>query len=86
VTRLEAALAMLAEAIRAEVAVQAAAQQGAPDRLLSVDEAAEHLGISRSLAYQLIAKGQLHTLKVGRRRLIPSSAVDAYINGQQAQP
>ena len=51
----------------------------APDRLLSVDEAARALGIGRSVLYGLIASGRVRSVKVGRRRLIPSSAVAGYI-------
>lgn len=73
--RLALALAELVDALRAEVAPVA----NEPDRLLSVDEAAEVLGLGRSLVYSEIAAGRLHTIKVGRRRLVPAGAVAAYI-------
>jgi len=42
------------------------------DRLvLTVDEAAYLLNISRSLAYELIARGELPALRLGRRIVIP---------------
>lgn len=45
------------------------------DRLtLTVDEAAELLGISRSLAYELVRIGELPSLRLGRRILIPRRA------------
>jgi len=44
---------------------------------LSVDEAAALLGISRSLAYDLCARGDLPSLRLGRRILIPRRALDA---------
>jgi excisionase family DNA binding protein len=48
----------------------------APDRLLSVGEAGALLGLrSRSTVAGLIASGQLRSIRLGRRRLIPSSAV-----------
>jgi excisionase family DNA binding protein len=74
--RLDAALRELADAIRAEVA---AAGVPAPDRLLGIDEAAAMLGLGRSRVYGLIAGGELGSLKVGRRRLIPSSAIREFI-------
>ena len=77
-TRLEAALAELAAAIREEVESSAQAAD-TPDRLLSVDAAADALGIRRSLAYQLIGSGAIRSVKVGRRRLVPASAVATYI-------
>jgi excisionase family DNA binding protein len=43
---------------------------------LSVTEAAEALGISRSYAYELIHAGTLPHLRLGRRIVIPISALD----------
>ena len=76
--RLEAALHELAEALRDEVRAESA-PAGAPDRLLSVDEAAALLGIGRSMMYNLVAAQRIRSLKVGRRRLIPSGAIADYI-------
>ncbi len=76
--RLDAALAELAAAIRAELAE--ARPAAGPDRLLSVDEAAAQLGIGRSALYSgPIARGELRTLVVGRRRLVSSSALQDFI-------
>jgi excisionase family DNA binding protein len=41
-----------------------------------VEEAAEALRVSRSVIYELIRSGQLRTVKVGRRRLVPVTALD----------
>lgn len=76
--RLAAALVELVEAIRAEVAAVSAAP--VPDRLLSIEEAADVLGLGRTATYAEIAGGRLRTLKIGRRRLVPSSALAAYTN------
>lgn len=76
--RLEAALAELAAAIREEVAA-AALPPAAPERLLDIDEAAEMLGIGRTKVYGELDAERLRSLKVGRRRLIPSSAIAEYI-------
>jgi excisionase family DNA binding protein len=78
-SRLEAALAELAEAIRAEVRAEAAPFPSAPDPLLSVADAARLLGIGRSRLYDEIGRGDLRTIKVGRRRLIPTSSVEKFI-------
>jgi excisionase family DNA binding protein len=72
------ALALLAEALRAEVRAEVERQAGKPPRLLSVDEAAEALGVGRTAVYSEISAGRLRTIKVGRRRLVPSSSVDAF--------
>jgi excisionase family DNA binding protein len=42
---------------------------------VSVEEAAEILGISRALAYSLVARQELPSLKLGRRVLVPRSAL-----------
>jgi excisionase family DNA binding protein len=40
-----------------------------------VDEAAAALRLSRSSVYELIRSGQLRTVKQGRRRLVPVTAL-----------
>ena len=49
-----------------------------PDRLLSVGEAGGLMGLGRSRVYNEIASGRLATLKVGRRRLVPLSSIQAW--------
>jgi excisionase family DNA binding protein len=75
--RLAAAVLELVAALRAEVAAEPVAS--APDRLLSVDEAAAALAVGRSILYSEIGAGRLRTVKVGRRRLVPASAIADYI-------
>lgn len=48
--------------------------------VLSVTEAAEALGISDDLVYELIARGQLPYLHFGRRKVIPCQAIDLIIS------
>jgi excisionase family DNA binding protein len=49
----------------------------APDRLtLTVDEAAYLLNISRGLAYELVARGELPAIRLGRRIVIPRVAME----------
>lgn len=52
--------------------------------LYTVDEAARALRLSRSVIYELIRSDQLHTVKVGRRRLVPVAALSAYVEAIQA--
>ena len=73
-SRLDAALAELAAALREEVRVELAAPTG-PDRLLSIREAADVLGIGRTALYGEIGAGRLRSVTVGRRRLVPASAI-----------
>jgi excisionase family DNA binding protein len=46
------------------------------DRLtLSVDEAGKMLGLSRGLMYQAVRKGEIPSIRIGRRILIPRAAL-----------
>ncbi|MCX7618333.1 helix-turn-helix domain-containing protein [Tepidiforma sp.] len=42
----------------------------------SIPEAAQALGIGRTLAIKLVQSGQLRSIKVGRRRLVPAAALE----------
>ncbi|MBV9871839.1 MAG: excisionase family DNA-binding protein [Frankiaceae bacterium] len=44
-----------------------------------VPEAAELLGIGRSKLFELMAAGQIESVKVGRSRLIPAAALDKFV-------
>ncbi len=52
-------------------------------RVLRVEEAAQLLGIGRSLVYDLIREGRLRSFKVGSRRLIPVTAVNDFIDSPE---
>jgi excisionase family DNA binding protein len=47
--------------------------------LLNIPEAACALGIGRSLLYELLAGGEIASVSIGRRRLIPADALAAYV-------
>jgi excisionase family DNA binding protein len=47
--------------------------------LYDVDEAAEALRLSRSALYELIRSRRLRSVKAGRRRLVPVSALEEYV-------
>ena len=48
-----------------------------PERLaLSVEEAGALLGISRDLAYDLVARGELPSARLGRRLVVPRRALE----------
>jgi excisionase family DNA binding protein len=42
-------------------------------------EAAELLGIGRTLLYEELASGNIEAVSVGRRRLIPRQALEEYV-------
>ena len=46
---------------------------------MSVEEAGETLGISRSLAYDLVRRGELPSLRLGRRLVVPVRALEALV-------
>jgi len=51
--------------------------------LYRVDEAAAALRLSRSLVYELIRSGRLRTVRQGRRRLVPVSALADYVESME---
>ena len=51
-----------------------------PRRLtMSVEEASEALGISRSLAYELVRRGEIPSLRLGRRIVVPVRGLEALV-------
>src|SRR2546425_496752 len=54
-------------------------QPNAPHALLSVEEAAKALGVSRTTMYGLIRDCEIQTARVGRRRLVPAEEIATYI-------
>ena len=57
---------------------------GEPNRerlTYSVEEAADVLGISRAFAYECVSRGHLPHLRIGRRILIPKSALHMLVEG-----
>jgi excisionase family DNA binding protein len=49
--------------------------------MLSVPEAAERLGVGTTKIKQLIASGQLASVTIGRRRLVPAENVRSFGSG-----
>lgn len=54
-------------------------------KLLTVGEAAQAMGIGRSMLYQLVMRGDIPSIKIGRARRIPVTALDEWIGRQQAE-
>lgn len=48
-------------------------------KLLTVGEAADLLGLGRSKTYELVMKGQLQSVQIGRARRVPATAVDEFV-------
>ena len=54
--------------------------------VVSVPEAAMLLGISRTHAYELIARGELPSIRLGRRILVPVRPLLRLLEGAGASP
>lgn len=61
------------------------ATHGEPRRLLSVDDVSALLGVTRRYVYQMLYAGQLESVKLGRRRLVPADSVDALVARLRAE-
>jgi len=48
----------------------------------SIQEVADLLGISRSYAYELVRKGTIPALTLGKKRVIPKEKFAEWINGR----
>jgi excisionase family DNA binding protein len=48
--------------------------------VLTVAEAGELLGISRAFAYELVARGELPSIRLGRRIVVPKTALLAMVS------
>jgi len=53
-----------------------------PRATLTVEQAAMVLGIGRTLAFELARTGQLPTIRLGRRLLVPRVALDRRLDSQ----
>lgn len=54
--------------------------------LITVDELAATLEISRNSAYSLLKRGEIKSFKIGTHYKIPASAVDEYIRRKTGLP
>ncbi|MFZ0668439.1 MAG: helix-turn-helix domain-containing protein [Acidimicrobiales bacterium] len=52
--------------------------------VLTVEEAAQLLGISRSFAYEAVQRGEIPSMRIGRRILVPKAALKRLL--EQANP
>lgn len=47
---------------------------------MSVSEAADWLGISRAFAYELVARGEIPSIRLGRRVLVPAKRLLDFVS------
>lgn len=80
ITQLATTLAQLAHTLaEREPESEPTPTRALPERaLLTVEEAAQYLGVGRTLMYRLIKDGEIQTVQIHRLRRVPREAVDAY--------
>lgn len=49
---------------------------------VGVDDGARLIGVARSMFYEILARGEIESFKLGRRRLILVKNLEAFINRQ----
>jgi excisionase family DNA binding protein len=57
----------------------ASADEPVPRRLLTPEEAAQALGIGRTLVYELLGSGRLRSVRIGACRRVPVVAIDDFV-------
>jgi excisionase family DNA binding protein len=77
----EAAVTLTVEGLKGcvEGRAKARALDRSPRLLLTVEEAAERIGICRSNMFKLIRQGDVRSVKVGRLRRITPAALEDFI-------
>jgi excisionase family DNA binding protein len=48
--------------------------------VLTIEQAAQRLGIGRTLMYALVSSGEIRSVTIGRLRRVPAQCVDEYVN------
>ncbi|WP_047890192.1 excisionase family DNA-binding protein [Rhodococcus sp. ARP2] len=54
-------------------------------RLRAIPGVMEDLSVGRSKVFELIESGELRSVKIGRRRLVPSTAIAEYIERLESE-
>ena len=59
--------------------------RGGPTRLLRIDDVAERLAVSRSMAWKLIAIGELKSLRIGRAVRVRPQDLEVFIEAAERE-
>lgn len=82
ITQLATTLAQLAQTLAEQAEhpePEPKQQRQMPERvMLTAEEAAERLGIGRTLMYRLIRNGEIESVRIGRLRRVPAAAINDY--------
>jgi excisionase family DNA binding protein len=60
-------------------------QQNTVKLLLTMEEAAQVMSLGQTYFYGLVSRENIHTVKLGRRRLVPLKSLETYIDEKLAQ-
>jgi len=52
--------------------------------VLTIDQAAERLGVGRTIMYALVSSGAVESVKIGRLRRVPADALVTFLNELRA--
>lgn len=69
---------------RRAVSLDALVESGRP--VITIDEAAEALNLKRTATYEAARRGQLPSLRLGRRLFVPVPALLRLLNGDTVEP
>ena len=50
--------------------------------LLTVPQAADRLGVGRSFLYEMIRRGEVQSIRLGRARRVPVSALERFVEAK----
>ena len=53
--------------------------------VLTVEEAAERLGVGRTLMYALVKSGSVESVRIGRLRRVPADALAEFVESLRAK-
>ncbi len=68
------------------MATKNTADKGDGQLLLTVEQAAQRLGISRGLMYKMIGSGQMPSVKMGRLRRVSVAQLEMWLRGETPAP
>jgi excisionase family DNA binding protein len=52
-------------------------------QVYTVDEAGVKLGLARNSAYEAVKRGEIPSIRIGRRILVPKAAFDEMVEGRK---
>lgn len=61
------------------------AADGVERRTVTGEVAADAIGVSRATVWKLMTSGELRSIKIGARRLVPIEAIDEFIARKLAE-